>query len=146
MRRKITYSTLSYDFCPFYPKNATWVCAGLYIFPPSVSFLFFSCFLGMHLWHVEVPRLGAESELQLPAYTTATATRNLSLIFYAHSSWQHRITDPLSKARDRTRIPMDNRQIHFHSAKMGTSPTSVTGHSVTHSGFSSLLASPSELL
>ena len=39
----------------------------------------FVCFylLGTHLQHVEVPRLGAESELQLPAYVTArtTATR-----------------------------------------------------------------------
>ena len=24
------------------------------------------------MWHAEVPRLGVESELQLPAYTTAT--------------------------------------------------------------------------
>ena len=28
-------------------------------------------FLGPHPWHVEVPRLGVESELQLPTYTTA---------------------------------------------------------------------------
>ena len=34
---------------------------------------FLSFFLGLHLWHMEVPRLGVESELQLPAYTTATA-------------------------------------------------------------------------
>ena len=27
---------------------------------------------------MEVPRLGVESELQLPAYTTATATQDLS--------------------------------------------------------------------
>ena len=33
-------------------------------------FLVFFCFLGPHLWHMEVP---AESELQLSAYTTATA-------------------------------------------------------------------------
>ena len=31
-------------------------------------------FPGLHLWHMEVPRLGAESELWLLAYTTATAT------------------------------------------------------------------------
>ena len=43
-------------------------------------FLFFGgggC-LGPHPWHMEVPRLGAESELQLPAYTIATATPDLS--------------------------------------------------------------------
>ena len=31
------------------------------------------CFLGPHLRHMEVPRLGVNLELQLPAYTTATA-------------------------------------------------------------------------
>ena len=34
-------------------------------------FFFFLVFLRPHLWHMEVPRLGAKSELQLPAYTTA---------------------------------------------------------------------------
>ena len=29
-------------------------------------------FLGPYLQHMEVPRLGVESELQLPVYTTAT--------------------------------------------------------------------------
>ena len=39
-------------------------------------FLFFSlfCFLGPHPQHMEVPRLGIQSELQLPAHATATAT------------------------------------------------------------------------
>ena len=32
------------------------------------------CILGLHLWHMEVPRLGVESELSLLAYATATAT------------------------------------------------------------------------
>ena len=32
-------------------------------FPPP---LFFFSFLGLHPWHMEVPRLGVESELQLP--------------------------------------------------------------------------------
>ena len=30
-------------------------------------------FLGPHLWHTEVPRLGVKPDLQLPAYATATA-------------------------------------------------------------------------
>ena len=38
-------------------------------------------FLQPHLWHVEVPGLGVESELHLPAYATATAMRDLSYIF-----------------------------------------------------------------
>ena len=39
-------------------------------------FLFVFCFvfLGPHLQHTEVPRLGVKLELQLPAYATATAT------------------------------------------------------------------------
>ena len=38
-------------------------------------FFFFLHFLGLHLWHMEVSRLGNESELQLLAYTTATASQ-----------------------------------------------------------------------
>ena len=34
----------------------------------------------MHLQLMEVPRLGAETELQLPAYTTATAMPDLSSV------------------------------------------------------------------
>lgn len=39
----------------------------------SLSLFLFWSFLGPHLRHTEVPKLGVESELQLPAYTTATA-------------------------------------------------------------------------
>ena len=39
-----------------------------------LRFFFFLVFLGPQPWHLEVPRLGVEAELQLPAYTTATAT------------------------------------------------------------------------
>ena len=43
---------------------------------------FFVCFciLGLYLWHMEVPRLRVKSELQLPTYTTATATWDPSCI------------------------------------------------------------------
>ena len=62
------------------------------------------CFLELHLRHMEVPRLGVESELQLPADATATAMQNPSHICALHhSTWQHRILNPLSEARDRTR-------------------------------------------
>ena len=39
----------------------------------SISGSFFPLlfFLGLYLWHMEIPRLGVESELQLPAYATA---------------------------------------------------------------------------
>ena len=33
-------------------------------------------FLGPHLQHMEVPRVGVKSELWLPAYTTAIATQD----------------------------------------------------------------------
>ena len=54
-------------------------------------------------WHMEVPRLGVQSELQLMAHTTATATPDPSCICdLHHSSWQCQIRNPLSKAGDRT--------------------------------------------
>ena len=40
----------------------------------SIILFFFFFFLGPHPLHMEVPRLGVELELQLPAYVTATAT------------------------------------------------------------------------
>jgi len=66
------------------------------------------CFLGAHLLHMEVLRLGYQEELQLLAYTTATATLDLSHVGNLHhSSWQRRIPNPLSEARDPTCILMD---------------------------------------
>ena len=51
----------------------------------SFNFLFlFCCFLGPHLPQTEAPRLGVESELQLPACTTATVTQDLSRILDLH--------------------------------------------------------------
>ena len=40
----------------------------------------FVCFLGPPSWHMEVPRVGVELELQLLAYATATAMEDLSHI------------------------------------------------------------------
>ena len=60
-------------------------------------------------------RLGVESELQLPAYATATATQDLSHIHNLHCSmWQHWILNPLSEAQDITRILMDTSQFLTH--------------------------------
>ena len=73
-----------------------------------VSVSIFFLILGLHLRHVKVPRLGVELELQLPAYITATATPDLSCICDLHLSLrQHRILNPLNKARDWTPIPVD---------------------------------------
>ena len=55
-------------------------------------FFFFFSFLGLHLRHMEVPWLGAESELHLLAYTTATATWAPSTVYdLHHRSWQRQI-------------------------------------------------------
>ena len=57
---------------------------------------------------MEAPNLGVELELQPPAYSIATATPDLSCVFNPHhSSWQLWMLNPLSKARDLTRVLMD---------------------------------------
>ena len=57
---------------------------------------------------MEVPRLGVYLELQLPAYTTATATPDPSHVCdLHHSSWQLWLLNPLSEARDQIRILTD---------------------------------------
>ena len=61
------------------------------------------------------PRPGVELELQLLPYTTATATQDPDC-----SSQQCWISDPLSKARDRTRILMDTNWICFPWTSTGT--------------------------
>ena len=54
-----------------------------------------------HVQFMEVPSLGVKLELQLLAYTTATAMLDLSYISnLQHSLWQHQILNPLSEARD----------------------------------------------
>ena len=56
---------------------------------------------------MEVPRLGVQLELQLPTYTTATATVEPSHICNLRCTfWQHQILHSLSKARNRTRFLM----------------------------------------
>ena len=45
---------------------------------------FFFVLLGLHLGHMEFPRPGVQSELQLLAY--ATATQDLSFVCYLHHS------------------------------------------------------------
>ena len=73
---------------------------------------------------MEIPRLGGKSELQLLAYTTATATLDLSHICDLHCSlWQCWILNPLTKARDRTCVLMDTSQICFCWATTGTPQT-----------------------
>ena len=87
----------------------------LFIYSFILSFVFIIivfCFLGLHPQHMKVPRLGVQLELQLPTYTTATATPDPSLVFdLYHSSRQRWMLNPLSKARDRTRVLMDTSRV-----------------------------------
>ena len=70
---------------------------------------------------MEVPRPGVESEIQLLAYTTAKETQDLSHVWdLHHSSQQHWILNPLSKARNQTCILMGTSQVHYCCATMGT--------------------------
>ena len=87
-----------------------------------VLFCLLACFLRPHLQHMEVPRLGVKLELQLLAYTTATATPDLSHVCdLRQSSGQHRILNPLSEARDRTRNLLVPGWIHFRCGQ-GSNP------------------------
>ena len=91
----------------------------------SDPFLLIDCFLGPHQQHMEVPRLGVDSELQLLACTTATATWDPSCICdLQHSSGQHRIPNPLSEARDQTHILIGTIGVH--------NPLSYNGNSSSH--------------
>ena len=69
---------------------------------------------------MEVPRVGVESELQLLAYATATATPDPSHVCNLRSSQQHRILNPLSKASDQTHILIETSQVCYPWATAGT--------------------------
>ena len=58
------------------------------------------------MWHMEVPRLGVQSELQLPAYTTATA---ISKLYLPSTPWFVAMLDPYptKRGRDQTCILME---------------------------------------
>ena len=72
------------------------------------SNFFFFFFLWPHLWLMEVLRLGMESELQLPAYATATAIPYPSCNCDIWCSlWQLLLLNPLKEARDRSHILTD---------------------------------------
>ena len=88
----------------------------------SILFLFLCfCFLGLYPWHLEVPRVGVESELQLQAYSTVTAMQDPRRICDLHHiSRQCRILNPLGKARDQTHILRDTSWVRYHWATMGT--------------------------
>ena len=53
--------------------------------------------------------LGVKLELQLSAYTTATAARDPSHVCHNAGSF-----NPMSTARDQTHMHMDTSQVHYH--------------------------------
>ena len=94
-------------------------CFCLFCFFGGVVFWFFCLFgfffLWLYLWHMEVPWLGVELELQLPAYTSATETPDpIWVCDLHHSSWQCRIPDPLFETRHWTSTLMVTSWIPFH--------------------------------
>ena len=79
----------------------------------KVAIYLFIIFLGPHSRHMEVPRVGVQSELQLMAYATATATLDPScLCDLHHSSWQCWILNPPSEAMDGTHVLVDTIRVH----------------------------------
>ena len=80
----------------------------------NFGFFLFVCFafLGPHMQHIEIPRLGVESELQVLGWATAISMQDLSHICdLYHSSWQYQILNPLNKAWYQTWILMDISQV-----------------------------------
>ena len=74
----------------------------------TIIIIIFFFFLVLPLWHMKVPRLMVELELQVLALTTATEIPVLSCICnLCFSFQQHQILNPVSKARDWTCILID---------------------------------------
>ena len=72
------------------------------------NFFLFFVFLWPHLWLMNILRPGMESELQLPAYATATAMPYPSCNCDIWCSlWQLLLLNPLKEARDRSHILTD---------------------------------------
>ena len=56
----------------------------------QILFIYLFFFLGLHPRHMEVPRLGVDLQLQLPAYPAATAMQDLSCVRDLHHSSRQR--------------------------------------------------------
>ena len=97
------YSLWQHQILNLLSEARGWTCILM-----DTSWVLFFCFIKPHSWHMEVLRLGVK--LQIRAIYAGLH----------HSSWQHWIPNPMSKARDQTRIFMGTNQIHFHCASKGT--------------------------
>ena len=82
--------------------------------PSSYHIFIYLVFLGPHMSHMVVPRLGVKLELQLLAYATATAMWDPSCICdLHHNSLQLWMINPLNEAWDQTLILMDTSRVHY---------------------------------
>ena len=76
---------------PFFAVGSSYSSTGFWFPTMKMRSLFF-LFDGLFVWflglHMEVPRLGVESELQLPIYDTAIAIRDPSCLCNLHHSSQ----------------------------------------------------------
>ena len=72
-------------------------------------------FLGVHLWHMGVPRLGVESELQMLAYATAAATPDPSCVCKLHCSYSNigSLTHLVRPGIELNLHPMDTNRVLF---------------------------------
>ena len=113
-----------------------WICNSLRLKDSFFAFFFFFFFLGSRLGHMEFPRLGVQSELQLLTTATATATQDPGCICdLHHTSQQGRILNPLKEARDRTRNLIVPSQICFCCAMTGTPRLKDSNQFNLYSGF-----------
>ena len=81
------------------------------------------------LQHMKVPRLGAKSQLQLPAYTTAPAMMDPSSVCDLCCRLQQcQILNALSKATDQTCILIDTSQVLNLLSHKGKSMKNIFKH------------------
>ena len=98
--------------CAFHSRNMLCEVKWNHVWIFSYLFVWF---LGPHPQHIDVPRLGVQSE----AYITATAMWDWSCVCdLHHSSGQCQILNPMSKARDQTSNLMVLSRICFCWATM----------------------------
>ena len=83
-------------------------------------FFFFGLFWGLHPWYTEVPKLGVQSKLSLPAYTTAPAMLDPSQICNLHHGNTGALTHWANKARNWTWVLLDPSWVCCHWATMRT--------------------------
>ena len=88
----------------------------------SLSFFLLS---GLHLWHLEIPRLGLnQSSSCLPK--PQPEQRDLSCICDpCSSSWQFGVLNPWIEATDWTHVLLDTSWVHYHWATRGTQDSSL---------------------